>query len=374
MPMQCLVTGATGLLGGRIAVGLKQAGHHVRALVRPGSEVAELEKAGVEIFEGQITNLDDVLAAATGCSQIYHNAAVFRTASHPDSYYRDVNVGGTLNVLEAARRQGCERVIHCSTGGVHGHIEHPPADEQYRFQPGDIYQHTKLEAEQAAVAAIRAGQPVAIFRPGAIYGEGDLRFLKLFRAIRAGRFAMIGSGNVRLHMVHIDDCTRGALLCGSQKSAIGETFIIAGPEAPTLNELVGVAAATMKVRRPFVKIPLWPVYAAGWLCEKICVPLGIDPPLHRRRVGFFTHNREFTIQKSRTLLGFDPRVSVREGIARTVAWYTRQGHLEPLAGTPRKVRRAGRLTGALIGWYPFLNEMEVAITSTLTNVGALAAI
>jgi dihydroflavonol-4-reductase len=362
--MRCLVTGATGFLGGSLAVGLKSAGHRVRALVRPGSSTERLERAGIEIVEGQLTDAADVMAAANGCDQIYHNAAVFRTAGHPDSYYRDVNVGGTVHVLEAARRLGCERVVHCSTGGVHGHVEDPPADEGYRFQPGDIYQQSKLEGEQAAAAAARSGQPVTIFRPGAMYGEGDLRFLKLFRAIRNGRFAMIGSGNVRLHMVHIDDVVRGAMLCGSKPAAIGETFIIAGPEAPTLNELVGVAATAMHVRKPFLRIPLWPVYAAGWLCEKMCVPLGIDPPLHRRRVGFFTHNREFSIDKSRRLLGFNPLISVHEGVKRTANWYVEEGHLEPAHSSRQFNKKLRRATNTLL-CCALASEVDLAMASAL---------
>ena len=328
--MKCLVTGATGFTGGRLAQTLVRAGHEVRALVRPGSSSASLAEAGVELVEGQLTRADDVIAAARGCEQIYHIAAVFRTAGHPDSYYREVNVGSTLNVLEAARRHGCERVIHCSTGGVHGHVAEPPADENYRFQPDDIYQQTKLEAELEVGAAIRRGQPATIFRPGAIYGEGDLRFLKLFRSIQKRRFVMIGSGKTRLHMVHVDDLVQGIMLCGSRPEALGETFLLAGPEAPTLEEIARVTAEVVGVPPPRLRIPVWPVYTAGWLCEMVCVPLRIDPPLHRRRVGFFTHHREFDIGKARRLLGFAPRVSVREGIERTVRWYGAQGLMAPI--------------------------------------------
>lgn len=329
--MQNLVTGATGFTGGHLARSLVKAGQKVRALVRPGSKTADLAAQGVEIFEGELTNAADVTAAAAGCGRIYHIAAVFRTAGHPDDYYREVNVGGTLNVLEAAKHHGCERVVHCSTGGVHGHIERPPADENYRFKPDDIYQQSKLEAEMEAVKAIRRGQPVVIFRPGAIYGEGDMRFLKLFRAIQKRRFVMIGSGQTRLHMVHVDDMVQGITLCGSSPQALGETFLIAGPEAPTLNEIASTAAEIMHVPPPRIHIPVWPVYAAGWLCEMLCVPFGIDPPLHRRRVGFFTHHREFDIGKARRLLGFNPQVSVREGIERTVKWYSNKGFLDRIA-------------------------------------------
>lgn len=330
LAMRCLVTGATGFTGGHLAPALVRAGHKVRALVRPGSAVSALEAAGIETFEGQLTDAADVANAAAGCDQIYHIAAVYRTAGHPDSHYRAVNHGGTVNVLEAARRHGCERVIHCSTGGVHGHIADPPAREDYRFAPDDIYQQTKLEAEQAVVDAGRRGQPVVVFRPGAIYGAGDLRFLKLFRAVQKRRFVMVGPGTTRLHMVHIDDMVAGILLCGSRAEAIGDVFLIAGPEAPTLNEIVATAAAVMGMPRPRLRMPVWPVYAAAWACEKACVPLRIDPPLHRRRVGFFTHHREFDIGRARRVLGFEPRVPILDGIARTARWYAAQGLLAPL--------------------------------------------
>lgn len=325
-----LVTGATGFTGGHLARALVAQGHAVRALVRPKSNTAELVKAGVEPFEGQLTDAEDVKAAATDCEKIFHIAAVFRTAGHSDDYYKQVNVGGTLNVLAAARHHGCERVVHCSTGGVHGHIANPPADENYPFAPDDIYQRSKLEAEKEASAAVARGQPISIFRPGAIYGEGDLRFLKLFSSIQKRRFVMIGPGTTRLHMVHVDDMVQGIMLCGSQANALGQIFIISGPEAPTLNEIAATGADIMGVPRPKLHIPVWPVYTAGWLCEMLCVPFKIDPPLHRRRVGFFTHHREFDIGKARRLLGYAPRVSVREGIERTVRWYAANGHLRPL--------------------------------------------
>jgi nucleoside-diphosphate-sugar epimerase len=267
---------------------------------------------------------------------------VFRTAGHPDSYYREVNVGGTQNVLEAARRLSCERVVHCSTGGVHGHIAKPPANEGYPFGPGDIYQRTKLEAELAASQAARRGQRVVIVRPGPIYGEGDLRFLKLYRAISRGVFVMIGSGRPKLHMVHIDDLVDGIMLCGSAEAAVGEIFILAGPEAPTLNEITRHIARALGVPSPRWHIPVWPVMAASFLCESVCVPLRIDPPLHPRRVAFFTHHREFDCSKAVRLLGYAPRVGAAEGIARTAEWYRAAGYL----GDKRPKReRSGVMAG-----------------------------
>jgi nucleoside-diphosphate-sugar epimerase len=327
MPRTILVTGATGFTGGNLARRLAARGENVRALVRDAAQAPPLAADGIDVRVGQLTSLSDVMAAARGCDQIHHIAAVFRTAGHPDSYYRDVNVGGTQNVLEAARRCDCERVVHCSTGGVHGHIANPPASETYPFGPGDIYQRTKLEAEQAVSAAARRGQRVAIVRPGPIYGEGDLRFLKLYRAISRGIFVMIGSGTPKLHMVHIDDLVDGILLCATEEAALGEVFILAGPEAPTLNEIVRQIARALGVAEPRWRIPVWPVMSAALLCESLCVPLRRDPPLHRRRVAFFTHHREFDCSKAVRLLGYAPKVGFAEGIARTAQWYRAAGYL-----------------------------------------------
>ncbi|HEX4268165.1 MAG TPA: NAD-dependent epimerase/dehydratase family protein [Steroidobacteraceae bacterium] len=327
MPRTILVTGATGFTGGNLARRLAAGGESVRALVRDRAKAQSLAAEGIDVRVGQLTSLDEVIEAARGCDQIYHIAAVFRTAGHPDSYYRDVNIGGTQNVLEAARRLDCERVVHCSTGGVHGHIADPPASETYPFGPGDIYQRTKLEAELAVSAAARRGQRVAIVRPGPIYGEGDLRFLKLYRAVARGVFVMIGSGTPKLHMVHIDDLVDGIVLCGNSEAALGEVFILAGPQAPTLNEIVRHIAQSLGVAEPRWRIPVWPVMTAGLLCESICVPLHVDPPLHRRRVAFFTHHREFDCSKAVRLLGYAPKVTPGEGIARTAQWYRASGYL-----------------------------------------------
>lgn len=326
-PIQVLVTGATGFTGGHLARRLAAAGHTVRALVRPGASTDALRSAGIEIFSGQLTNPLDLKNAAAGCERIYHIAAAFRTAGHPDQYYFDVNVGGTANVLDAAQAAGCERVVHCSTGGVHGHIEEPPANEDYRFKPGDVYQDSKVAAEKLVRERMALGQRITMFRPAAIYGEGDTRFLKLYRSIQRGRFIMLGSGETRLHMVHVDDLCQGIELCGTQESAIGQVFILAGPDTPTLNEICRMIASALQVPPPRWHMPVWPVYIAGALCEAVCVPLRIDPPLHRRRVSFFTHHREFDIARARRMLGFEPAVPAAQGIARCAAWYRSRGLL-----------------------------------------------
>ena len=325
--MKVLVTGATGFTGGRLARALHDRGHTVRGLVRESSDAGALVEAGIEIAAGDVRDSDAVERAVEGVDQVYHIAAAWQIAGQPDRYYRDVNVGGTRNILDAARRSGVERVIHCSTMGVHGHVKHPPADEASPFGPGDIYQRTKLEAELLATEAFASGLRGVVFRPGAIYGPGDGRFLKLFRAVRRRRFVMLGSGRVHYHMVYIDDLISGILLCGSKEEALGNVYLLNGPQAITLNELVRLVAEAVGAPCPRLRLPLWPVWAASWLCEAACKPFRIHPPIYPRRVDFFRKERSFKIDKARRELGYSPAVGPASGIGRTAEWYVDQGLL-----------------------------------------------
>src|SRR5207248_2260373 len=98
---------------------------------------------GVAWVEGDLASRDALARLVERADAVVHVAAVYRTAGHPDAYYRDVNVGGTERLLEAAARAGVARFVHTSTVGVHGDVRHPPADETAHFAPGDVYQETK---------------------------------------------------------------------------------------------------------------------------------------------------------------------------------------------------------------------------------------
>src|SRR5688572_14030551 len=147
--MNVLVTGATGFTGGHLAQALRRQGHHVRALVRPRSmhKAAPLEASGIAVAPGDLLDADSVRDASRDIDIVYHIAATYREAGQPPSAYVAVNIDGTRHVFEAARAAGVRRVVHCSTAGVHGHVERPPANEDAPLAPGDQYQRTKLHAE-----------------------------------------------------------------------------------------------------------------------------------------------------------------------------------------------------------------------------------
>ena len=326
--MKVLVTGVTGFTGGRLALFLAGRGNEVCGLVRASSQTRAqmLTSAGVTIVVGDLTDRASLDAACQGVEVVYHIAATYRTAGQREAAYLAVNVEGTQNLLEAAQASGVRRFVHCSTGGVHGHIEHPPATEDAPLTPGDIYQVTKLEAEQLArETGAETALEVVIARPIGIYGPGDTRFLKMFRGIARGRFPMLGSGEAFYHLTYVDDLVEGFRLCGETPEAAGRTYVLAGPVYTTLNELVRVIADEFGVQPPHWHLPVWPFWLAGAFCEAVCVPLGVEPPLYRRRVDFFTKSRAFDTTRARTELGYDPTIDLPTGIHMTAVWYRAQG-------------------------------------------------
>lgn len=316
-----LVTGATGFTGGALAKKLIEQGNDVVALVRKTGKVEELQNIGVELAYGDITDRDAVIAAAKGCHIIYHIAAVYRTAGHPDSYYEGVNTQGVQHVIDAARAHLVGRTVHCSTIGVHGDIEEIPSNEESPFNPGDIYQRTKLDGEELFANAMNEGLSGSIFRPGAIYGPGDLRLLKMFKQIKRGFFPLFGGGGNMYHLSYIDDLTDGIILCGEHPDAVGERFILCSNEYGTLKELGALIAKHLGVKAPTFSPPVGPLMLAARVCEALCKPLGIDPPLHTRRVEFFVKSRAFSNAKAQKLIGYNPKVGTEEGVKRTIKWY-----------------------------------------------------
>jgi nucleoside-diphosphate-sugar epimerase len=326
--VRVLVTGATGFAGGHLARLLARCGDEVRVLVRDPRAHTSLRDEGLEPVAGDLTDPASLPAAVAGVQVVYNIAALYREAGLRQDAYRQLNATGVAHLVEAAAHADAQRVVQCSTVGVHGDVEQPPADEDAPLRPGDIYQVTKLEGERLATeAASRSGIQLTIARPSGIYGPGDRRLLKLFRGIARRRFVMLGDGQIFYHLTYVEDLAEGFRLCGTVPEAAGRTYILAGGEVTTLEELVERIAQEAGVPPPRLRLPVWPFWMAGAACEAVCAPLGLEPPIYRRRVDFFTKSRAFRIDRARREIGFAPRVGLTDGIRRTLAWYKERGWL-----------------------------------------------
>jgi nucleoside-diphosphate-sugar epimerase len=326
--MKVLVTGGTGFTGSHLVRRLLERGQRVSVVDnQKGLFDEELKSAGASIELGSITDQGLLDKMVQGCEVIYHLAAAFRQLNVPEQHYWDVNVEGTRQLLETARRFGVRKFVYCSTQGVHGHIANPPGSEDSPIAPEDYYQYTKYKGEEVVREYVDKGLDAVTIRPTAIYGPGDpARFLILFRLVNRGKFLMFGDGETFYHPVYIDNLVEAFELAAS-RGIRGKSYIVADEHYYSLNELVRKIASAMNVRVKIYHAPFWPLWSAAWACEKICKPLHVSPPLFRRRVDWFRQSRAFSIGNAARDLGYQPKVGIEEGLANTARWYRDHGYV-----------------------------------------------
>lgn len=325
-------------------------------MIRNPAQRGALEATGAEVVVADLNDPEALRRAVGGVAGIYHIAALFRQAGLPDAVFREVNVEGTRLLLELAAAGRVPRVVHCSTVGVLGDIQTPPADENTPYNPGDIYQVTKMEGEKVALEAFRTGRVSGVVvRPAMIYGPGDTRTHKLFNMVARGRFFYIGAGDSLVHFVDVRDLARCFQLAMDHGERNGEVYIAAGRQAMALQALVDFTADYLRVPRPWLRLPVRPMQWLGSACEAVCTPLRIPPPIFRRRVDFYTKNRCFNGEKAQTQLGFFPEKAFQQEVIEIIDAYWKSGMIRP---DPRRHASQGpnqsfmlrSLEGLIEGW------------------------
>jgi nucleoside-diphosphate-sugar epimerase len=327
--MKILVTGGTGFTGKALVKRLLDEGHQVVALdYKEGLKTQELTSWGAEVSIGSVTDKSIVKKCIQEVDIVHHLAAAFRELDVPDNYYDEVNVNGTRNVLEAALEAKVKKFIYCSTCGVHGNIDHPPAGEDAPIQPADYYQRTKYEAEPVVHEYFAKGLKTVILRPAAIYGPGDPeRFFMIFRRVAKGSFPMFGSGRTYYHPLYIDNLIDAFMLAMQDGKGDGEAYLIADDKYLEIEDLVRRVGKAMDIDVKISHYPIIPLVIAGHFFEKICKPFKITPPIFPRRVDWYRQNRAFKIEKAKRELGYQPKVDIDEGLRRTAEWYKQEGYL-----------------------------------------------
>ena len=327
--MKVLVTGGTGFTGKSLVKRLLDENHEVVALdYKEGLKTDELREWGAEVVIGSVADKTLLNRCTEGVDVVQHLAAAFRELDVPNSYYDEINIGGTRNALEAAEKHGVKKFIYCSTCGVHGNVENPPADEDAPINAADYYQQTKYEAEPVVKEFANRGMKTTIIRPAAIYGPGDPeRFYMIFKRVANGTFPMFGSGKTLYHPLYIDNLVDAHMLAMDPDKGTGGTYLIADDCYLSIEELVKAVAKAMGVKVKIPHYPIWPLIIAGHFFEKTFKPFRITPPIFPRRVDWYRQNRAFSIERAKHDLGYDPKIKLEEGLRRTYEWYKQEGYL-----------------------------------------------
>jgi dihydroflavonol-4-reductase len=326
-----LITGATGFIGCELAQQAARLGHQVRAVSAVNNAIERerfqrLASAGIEVVSASLEQRDALESSLRDQDAVIHLAAAQHEAGAPENYFRRVNVEGTRTMLELARRAGVSRFVHGSTIGVYGEASAAVLNEHSPLAPTNSYGRTKVEAE--AVAREFAAQlPVCIVRISETYGPGDMRLLKLFRAVASGRYLTIGDGRNQHQLIYVEDLGCGLLAAMESPRAAGETVILAGSELLATDEMATAVASAVGRSGTPRHVPMWPFSTAAFIFEKTLPPLGIRPPLHQRRLDFFRKSFRFSTQVAETVLGFRSAISFAEGARRTAQWYREHGLL-----------------------------------------------
>jgi nucleoside-diphosphate-sugar epimerase len=324
-----LVTGATGFTGSYLCKALLKKGYSVKALVRKSSKREALKKLDVEYLEADLSKPNTIKGKIKNVDIVFHIAALYRQEGISKDLFFKVNLDGTQALLDESIANGVKRFVHCSTVGVQGEIENPPATEEAPYKPGDHYQESKVLGEKLVLAYFGDNKiDGVVVRPVGIYGPGDTRFLKLFKHIYKGNFKMIGKGSVLYHLTFVEDLVQGIILAGETQKASGQIYTLGGNEYLPLKDLVKMIAEIFQRPVSRIHVPIWPVFSLALLCEMVCRPFKIEPPLYRRRLDFFTKDRAFDISKAKKELNYEPKTPLREGLKITADWYIKEGWLD----------------------------------------------
>jgi dihydroflavonol-4-reductase len=327
-----VVTGAAGFIGSAVTRALLTRGAHVVALVEPGSDERNLEGLDVERSVVDVRDGEAVTRACSGARFIFHLAAMYRFwAPRPRDFY-DVNVGGVLNILDAARREGCERIIYTSTVGVlglEGAAQGRPADETCYADVAHLfglYKRTKYVAEHEVLRAAAQGSPVSLVLPTFPLGPGDTRPTptgKLVLDFLNGRIPAFV--DTTLNVVHVDDLALGHLLA-LERGEVGRSYIIGG-ENMQMGAMLAALARCTNLPAPNMQVPRFLALGVGALSQLVeGRVLRREPSVALEAARMSTTNMMFSDQRARNELGYSPRPATK-ALFDSAQWFVENGYV-----------------------------------------------
>jgi nucleoside-diphosphate-sugar epimerase len=313
------VTGGSGFIGGRLIERLRGDGWSVRALARSPSSAEKVSSLGAEPVTGDLDDVAAMRSGAEGCDVAFHAAAHLGEWGPREEFER-VNVGGTRNVLTAAREAGVRRFVHVGTEAAL--IAGQPlvnADESAPLRPDSkaLYCATKAMAEQAVRDANGDALETVVVRPRLVWGRGDTTIMpSLVKTMKAGRFAWIGGGRHRTSTTHVDNTVHGLVL-GAAKGRAGGVYFVTDGKPVVFREFITELVATQGVDAPDRNMPASLAGAAAVASEGIWRALRLKgaPPVTRLAVWLSSQECTIDISRARAELGYEPVRTIADGMS-----------------------------------------------------------
>jgi nucleoside-diphosphate-sugar epimerase len=327
-PPLCLITGASGFIGGRLARRLAQDGYMVRALVRESSDISHLEELNVQIVVGDLTNAASLTSAVDGCDYVLHCGALVSDWATVKEITH-INVDGTRSLLQASVRASVKRFIHVSTTDVYGYPDTTAIDEEYtatRFR--NWYAQTKLQAEvEVRHAQDKDGLRTVILRPATVYGPGSKEVVgEIARAIQGGHMLLIDRGRAVAGLCYVENLIDAAILALHHDSAPGNAFNVSDGVAITWQQFTGDLAEGLGCGKVRWSLPYWIAASVGFSLEhayrllRRATGLSVPALLSRQAVQVLGKNQDFSNRKLRDTLGWEPKVDYASGLELTLDW------------------------------------------------------
>jgi nucleoside-diphosphate-sugar epimerase len=321
------VTGAGGFIGRALCARLTSEGAVVTGLEVDDSLGGRVAGAGATFRHCDTTDAAGVRAALQGAELVVHTAALVSDWGRMSDFVR-VNVGGTGNVLEAGQQLGCERLVHVSSVASWGYEHRVPLDEDSPPRPCGIpYIDTKGASDALALDRARRGEPIAVVRPGDVYGPGSTPWaVRPLEALRANRFRLIGDGQGVMTPVYIDDLVECILLALTLPGATGRGYTV-WDGSPVPAEQFFNHYARMLGRERIPRLPRVLAGIAAGAQEAAALVTGKSPLFTRNAISFVSRRAPYSNRRARELLGWEPRVRLEEGMRRTEMWFRQEGLL-----------------------------------------------
>ncbi len=321
--MKVLTTGGSGFAGKHVLRRLVKEGFDVINLVnKTYSEVEGVKEIKIESYESGF--FENILS---GVDTVVHLAAALGFKKENYEYFYKTNVVFPGNLASAAAKSGVRKFIYISSAGVYGKGSKIPITEEFPPSPVDKYEKTKFMGEKE-VLKLKDKLNVIIIRPGWIYGPGDRRTFKLYRAINSGKFFIAGKGDGKQSPIFVEDFVNSILLLLKKEGlSSGEIFNIAGEELITTERMVKIIADSLNKKILPFKIPLLPLIFISYILDFISNISGISFPLTRSSLVFFERSKPLSIEKAKSILGYTPLTTFEEGVKKAVNWYKTKGML-----------------------------------------------